>query len=163
MQSNISAFKKWFTVGVAGWISFVFGWSLPYKFTLHPHTQDIFGAIGGWMTDVFHPVLGQAFTSYGSYVIGIAELVALIFLVSGSVFLFLGRPCAAYKIKIGAALSGVLMVGAVFFHLFTPLGIKVVHGNTDDGGGLFMMAVSILILSWGLFGMYGGFKQPSTQ
>jgi len=34
------------------------------------------------------------------------------------------------------------MAGAVFFHLFTPLGIEV----NGDGGSLFRAAVSILIL-----------------
>ena len=31
------------------WIAKVFLLSLPYKFTLHPDTQHIFGTIGAWM------------------------------------------------------------------------------------------------------------------
>ena len=35
--------------------------------------------------------------------------------------------------------------GAVFFHLFTPLGIEVLSQGQPDGGALFYTAVSILI------------------
>jgi len=38
------------------------------------------------------------------------------------------------------------MAGAVFFHLFTPLGIEVLHQGKSDGGSLFYAAVSILVL-----------------
>ena len=43
------------------------------------------------------------------------------------------------------------MAGAVFFHLFTPLGIEVLHEGKSDGGSLFYTALSILILDVELF------------
>lgn len=43
------------------------------------------------------------------------------------------------------------MAGTVFFHLFTPLGIEVLHEGKSDGGTLFYSAVSILILGAVLF------------
>jgi len=36
--------------------------------------------------------------------------------------------------------------GAAFFHLFTPLGIKVIHEGKSDNGSLFFAAVSIIVL-----------------
>jgi len=38
------------------------------------------------------------------------------------------------------------MSGAAFFHLFTPLGIKVIHEGKSDNGSLFFAAVSIIVL-----------------
>ena len=38
-----------------------------------------------------------------------------------------------------------VMAGAAFFHLFTPLGIEVLHGGKSDGGSLFFAAISILV------------------
>jgi hypothetical protein len=39
-----------------------------------------------------------------------------------------------------------MMVGAVFFHTQTPLGIEVIHEGKSDGGSLFRAAVSILVI-----------------
>jgi hypothetical protein len=54
---------------------------------------------------------------------------------------------------LGAAMGLGVISGAIFFHLFTPLGIAVI--NTDgssDGGQLFMLAcgvwVSCALLLW---------------
>ena len=43
-------------------------------------------------------------------------------------------------------MAAVVMAGAVFFHLFTPLGIEVLHEGKSDGGSLFYAALSILVL-----------------
>jgi hypothetical protein len=41
--------------------------------------------------------------------------------------------------------------GAIFFHLFTPLGVAVVNADgTGDGGQLFMMACGVWISCLGL-------------
>jgi len=53
--------------------------------------------------------------------------------------------------QIGGLLASAVMAGAVFFHLFTPLGIEVLHNGESDGGSLFRAAVSILILGIVLF------------
>jgi len=58
-------------------------------------------------------------------------------------------PIDNYRVKlhrVGGALSSMVMAGAVFFHLFTPLGIEVLHQGKSDGGSLFYAAVSILVL-----------------
>ena len=48
-------------------------------------------------------------------------------------------------------MAAILMSGAVFFHLFTPLGIEVLHEGKSDGGSLFYAAVSILVLGCIMF------------
>ena len=60
------------------------------------------------------------------------------------------RSCV---LRAGAALGLGVISGAIFFHLFTPLGIAVI--NTDgssDGGELFMLAcgvwISCAVLLW---------------
>ena len=52
-----------------------------------------------------------------------------------------------------------VMAGAVFFHLFTPLGIEVLHQGESDGGSLFYAAVSILILGIVLFAINRGWSE----
>ncbi|MFT5706891.1 MAG: hypothetical protein ACI9ES_001180, partial [Oceanospirillaceae bacterium] len=47
---------------------------------------------------------------------------------------------------VGGLLSAAIMIGAAFFHLFTPLGVEVIHEGTSDGGSLFYAAVSIIFL-----------------
>ena len=51
----------------------------------------------------------------------------------------------------GGLMASAVMAGAVFFHLFTPLGIEVLHEGQSDGGSLFYAAVSILVLGIVLF------------
>lgn len=48
-------------------------------------------------------------------------------------------------------MASAIMSGAVFFHLFTPLGIQVLHEGKSDNGSLFYAAVSILLLGLCLF------------
>ena len=58
------------------------------------------------------------------------------------------RPTEGIRAKyhaIGGVLASAVMAGAVFFHLFTPLGIEVLHEGESDGGSLFYAATSILI------------------
>lgn len=109
------------------WIAFVFVQSLFFKFSSAPETVHIFTTIGTW--------IGSAFVSnYGGYIVGILELVASILLLIPKTRLF------------GAIKALVIISGAIFFHLFSPLGIVV----QNDSGTLFIMAVTILISSIGL-------------
>ncbi len=51
----------------------------------------------------------------------------------------------------GASLALGVISGAIFFHLFTPLGVQVV--NTDgslDGGQLFALACGVWVASAGI-------------
>ncbi len=142
------------------WILFVFVGSLPYKFTLHPDTQHIFGTIGTWLGAFLGDEIGSAFASFGSYLVGGFELVTSLVLLAPAISWLLkrlrggsaGRGRRFWHALGGLMASGV-MCGAVFFHLFTPLGINVLHNGQSDGGSLFKAAVSILILGLVLFGL----------
>jgi hypothetical protein len=67
--------KKAFSIIASVWILYVFLGSLPYKFSGHPHTQNIFGTIGEWMKGIFGETLGSGFANYGAYIIGTGELI----------------------------------------------------------------------------------------
>tara|TARA_R110001583_G_scaffold51161_11_gene159775 strand:+ start:6725 stop:7222 length:498 start_codon:yes stop_codon:yes gene_type:complete len=135
------------------WISKVFLLSLPYKFTLHPDTQHIFGVIGEWMKGFIGDVGGSLFMNYGSYAVGSVELITSIILLAPALFFVLKKvgvitnsPNIHLMHTIGGVLATMVMIGAVFFHLFTPLGIEVIHEGQSDGGSLFFAAVSIVVL-----------------
>lgn len=135
------------------WISKVFLLSLPYKFTLHPDTQHIFGVIGEWMKGFIGDLGGSLFMNYGSYAVGGVELITSLILLAPALFFVLKRvgvitnsPNIHLMHTIGGVLATMVMIGAVFFHLFTPLGIEVIHEGQSDGGSLFFAAVSIVVL-----------------
>jgi len=118
------------------YICFVFLQSLFFKFAGSEETVIIFATIGAWMSGIsfLEPIAG-AFTRYGGYAVGAVELVA-------SVLLLIPRTRAW-----GALIGIVVISGAIFFHLFTPLGVvRVVDaaGNTD-GGVLFYMACGVWV------------------
>ena len=113
------------------WIAFVFIQSLFFKFSGAPETVHIFTTIGNWMsTTLIFGFLSGFFIVYGAYTVGIIELIA-----SG---LLLRKKTRL----IGSYIALLVIIGAIFFHLFTPLGIDI-----GDGGVLFMMAISVLISS----------------
>ena len=124
------------------YIIFVFLQSLFFKFTGSEETVIIFSTIAEWMRGMGPlEVVAPIFQKYGGLVIGTTELIACVLLV-------------IFKTRfLGALLAMGVMSGAIFFHLFTPLGVDRivdVDGNTD-GGILFYMAcgvwVSALILA----------------
>ena len=128
--------KRFGPVVATLYIAFVFIQSLFFKFAGSPETQHIFGTLDRWAADAFG--LQGLFLPPGpfnAYVIGSAELVASVTLLLG---LVLGR--AALQLG-GAVLALGIISGAIFFHLFTPLGVVVL----DDGGVLFAMAVGVWI------------------
>ncbi|ROP11139.1 hypothetical protein [Vibrio crassostreae] len=110
----------------AAFIAFVFIQSLFFKFTGSYETEHIFGTLATW-SDL------SWFGSFGGYLIGFAELIAAILLFTR-------------WHGLGAIMSVGIMSGAIFFHLFTPLGIQMPEFNAageivgDDGGLLFGMA-----------------------
>ena len=116
------------------YIAFVFLQSLAFKFTGSEETVIIFSTIGQWMDGIGLPVwFSNGFAQHGGIVIGTAELIA-----STLILVPLTRV-------IGAILGWCVMSGAIFFHLFTPLGVNRVidaAGNTD-GGILFILACGV--------------------
>jgi hypothetical protein len=119
-------------------IAFVFIQSLFFKFTNSPETQHIFGTLDLWagtfgLAGLFAPD-GIA----SQYVVGTAELIASALLLGSLVPAWRGlRP-------IGAAMALGVISGAIFFHLFTPLGVSVPNADgTMDGGLLFALACGV--------------------
>lgn len=111
--------------------------SLRYKFTDHPKTQVIFGALDGWAGSLGAPGLFAHTGLFSQYVIGSAELVASALLLAGIL------PRLRHLQALGAALGLAIMTGAVSFHLFTPLGVD----PNRDGGGLFAAACTNLVFA----------------
>jgi len=137
---------------------YIFLGSLPFKFTLHPHTQHIFGTIGNWLGSFFGDTIGNLFTNFGGYVIGSFELLTSIVLLLPALLWVISKLSGSYFgitrrrfHMIGGLMASAIMAGAVFFHLVSPLGVEVVHNGVNDGGSLFYAAVSILVLGIVLF------------
>lgn len=114
--------------------------SLRYKFTDHPKTQVIFGKLDLWAASLGAGGLFGHTGLFSQYVIGAIELLA-------STLLIVGLHPRFKPLQAGGALAGLLvMVGAVSFHLFTPLGTD----PNNDGGGLFLAACVNLAFAMGL-------------
>lgn len=133
--------KKFLNWALPLYIAFVFLQSLFFKFSGSEETVIIFNTIGTWMADIGLPQgFAEGFSSYGGTVTGVAELIASILV------LF---PLT----RVWGALAGLMiMSGAIFFHLFTPLGVvRVVDAaGNNDGGLLFLMACGVWLSSLAL-------------
>jgi hypothetical protein len=124
------------------YIAFVFIQSLFFKFTDSPETQYIFSTLNAWGAGLGFTGLFAHNGIFSQYVVGTAELFASCALLVGA----LGRKPLVHGA--GAMLSLGVISGAIFFHLFTPLGVQVL--NTDgtlDGGELFALACGVWIAS----------------
>lgn len=109
---------------LSAYIAFVFVQSLFYKFSGSAESIFIFSTLREWSgIGLFEPA--------GRWIIGSAELVA-------SILLFVPRMRI-----FGAAIAFGVISGAIFFHLFTPLGVEIM----GDGGLLFALACGVWISS----------------
>ncbi len=140
------------------WISKVFLFSLPYKFSGHPDTQHIFGTIGTWIRELLGGAIGDAFTQYGAYAVGSMELITSLILLAPALIWLIQRSDKGLKFPsrnilhaLGGLIAAGIMCGAAFFHLATPLGVEVLHQGQSDNGSLFYAAVSIIFLGAVLF------------
>ena len=118
------------------WSAFVLVQSLFFKFQGHEETVIIFTTIGQWMTDIGLPsAIADPFAAIGGYAVGTVELIAAVLLVVPKTRLY------------GAFVTVGVLTGAIFFHLFTPLGVeRTINAAGDtDGGALFFMACSVWI------------------
>jgi len=143
--SKLRVILSWLIVG---FILAVFLPSLPFKFTGAPETQHIFGTIGEWMSGFLGEAIGSAFGRFGGYVIGSMELTASLVLLSPALIWLSGKikktnPSKSTHRQLLHAWGGLgasaLMGGAIFFHLFSTLGINV----NNDNGALFYAAVAV--------------------
>jgi hypothetical protein len=125
-------------------ICFVFIQSLYFKFTRHPETINIFEAkLEPWAAGLGFPGLFVPGGIFSARVIGSAELVAAALLLFGT---FVPGRLAVQGL--GAVLSLAVISGAIFFHLFTPLGVEVINADgSPDGGQLFTMACLVWLSS----------------
>ena len=94
--------------------------SLYFKFGNHEQAIHIFSTLG--------------VEPWGRFLIGGIELL-----------LAVGILLPTTK-SIANTLTGLVMIGAVGAHLFTPLGIVVRWNGQSDGGQLFAMGVAVVIL-----------------
>ncbi|MCA3256208.1 MAG: hypothetical protein INF91_11400 [Alphaproteobacteria bacterium] len=122
------------------YIEGVFIQSLFFKFTDSPETQFIFGTLDAWGAGLGYPGLFGPGGIFSAYVVGTGELVArLLLLVALTQRFRLLRP-------VGALMALGVISGAIFFHLFTPLGVSVVNADgTRDGGLLFGLACGVWV------------------
>lgn len=127
-DNEMKKYLPWLLVAVP---ALVFLQSLPFKFSGAAETIYIFDTIGAWMTSIGLGSAGDLFARHGAYAVGSVELVAAILLLV---------PATRHW---GALLGLGVLSGAIFFHLFTPLGISVEFPGAAPGGepSLFVMAV----------------------
>ena len=121
-------------------VALVFIQSLFFKFSGSAETVYIFEAkLDSWAATLGFPGVFAPGGVFSAKVVGFAELVASALLLAGAVM----SSRRAVQV-LGAAMGLCVISGAIFFHLFTPLGIAVV--NTDgssDGGELFLLACGV--------------------
>lgn len=129
------------------YVAFVFIQSLFFKFTDSPETVYIFqGKLEPWAASLGFPGLFAPGGIFSAGVVGYFELLASALLILGA---FVKKQPLLQIL--GALLGLGIISGAIFFHLFTPLGVAVV--NTDgssDGGLLFTMACGVWVGCVGL-------------
>jgi hypothetical protein len=122
------------------YVAFVFIQSLFFKFTGSPETVYIFqGKLDPWAASLGFPGLFAPGGIFSAKVIGSFELLASVLLLAGAAI------SSRREVQVlGAALGLGVISGAIFFHLFTPLGVAVVNTDgTSDGGELFALACGV--------------------
>lgn len=112
---------------LAAYAAYIFLWYLPFKFAPESH---LFQVLEDWAGLTW-------FEPYFRYLTGSVEALA-------SVLLFIPGLQVA-----GAALALAIMTGAIFLHVFTPLGID----PYNDGGKLFTEACIVWLFSLTILGI----------
>jgi len=128
---------------LALYVAFVFLQSLFFKFagivTGKPIdiTVYIFNTVGSWMQSIGLDAIGIAFKAHGGIVIGGAELIASVLILIPATRFF------------GALMGLGIISGAIFFHIFTPLGLfpytdlSCVTEGCPTEKALFFMAIGV--------------------
>lgn len=121
-------------------VAFVFIQSLFFKFTDSPETIYIFQVkLEPWAQSLGFSGLFLPSGIFGAYAVGSIELMASVLILIGTFI------CSLRLLQAVGALVGLGVIsGAIFFHLFTPLGVAVVNADgSSDGGQLFIMACGV--------------------
>jgi len=136
-------FKKNWTWVLTLYIGFVFIQSLFFKFTDSPETIYIFqGKLDPWASSLGFSGVFSPGGIFSAKIVGSMELLSSILVIVGAFF----KSRTPWIQIAGAALGLGVISGAIFFHLFTPLGIAVINADgTSDGGELFMLACGVWI------------------
>lgn len=120
--------------------SFIFVQSLRHKFFQSGETKYIFEEkLNTWAGTLGFNGLFAPGGLFSAVHIGIFELIASFMMLIGAFSVNL------YWLQgIGALLGLGIISGAIFFHLFTPLGVVVRQSDgAKDGGGLFITALFV--------------------
>jgi hypothetical protein len=132
--------RRYLPIALTLYVAFVFIQSLFFKFTDSPETQYIFGTLEAWGASLGWPGLFAHDGIFSQYVVGTAELIA------SSILLLALTQRLGWLRAVGALMSLGVISGAIFFHLFTPLGVSVLNTDgTRDGGQLFALACGVWI------------------
>jgi hypothetical protein len=132
--------RRYLPIALTLYIAFVFIQSLFFKFTDSPETQYIFGTLESWGSSLGLPGLFAHDGIFSQYVVGTAELIASAMLLAAL------APRFAWLRPLGALMALGVISGAIFFHLFTPLGVSVLNTDgTRDGGQLFALACGVWV------------------
>ncbi len=127
---------------LTAFVAFVFIQSLFFKFTGSPETVYIFQVkLDPWGASLGFPGLFAPGGIFSAKVVGSFELISSVLLIAGAAW-------SSNRVLqvLGAGLGLGVISGAIFFHLFTPLGIAVI--NTDgssDSGELFALACGVWV------------------
>jgi hypothetical protein len=136
----MDAIKKNFHWLLTVYVAFVFIQSLFFKFTGSPETIYIFqGKLDPWAATLGFPGIFAPGGIFSAKVVGTFELIASVLLIAGAAW----SANRAVQV-LGAAMGLGVISGAIFFHLFTPLGVAVVNADgSSDGGELFALACGV--------------------
>src|SRR6185436_4975654 len=99
--------------------------SLFFKFTGSPETVYIFEAkLDPWAASLGLPGVFAPGGIFSAKVVGAFELVASLLLLAGAAL------SQRWAVQVVGAVMGLGVIsGAIFFHLFTPLGVAVVNAD----------------------------------
>lgn len=150
--------KKFLTWGGALFISAIFVDSLRFKFTGHPTPRHIFETLKEWSgIGLFYPA--------GPWIIGLGELLSSLLLVAAPLVLLAVKSVrlAALSQFLGALIAIAIMSGAIFFHLFTPLGVETPTEWADGAPTAFSPALFYsACASWVFAGLILTFRRADA-
>lgn len=111
----------------------ILGQLLPYKFSQSDQSQHIFSTIWDWIWLFLGHSIWDIFSEIWGYLIWSTEFIAIL-------LLLIGWKIKRYQLY-GSILATIILSGAVFFHIFSPLWINVGW----DGWYLFILSIVWLI------------------